>query len=70
MVERELERPGKSGQLPAPVSTLSLEDVVAEPLALPEREVHVLDRQLRQRRGALSEARLVERGEVPGENTE
>ena len=70
MIGRELERIGQAGQALAPVPAVTIEDLVAEPMALPEGEVHVPDRKLRQGRGALGDPCLVERGQVPDEDAQ
>ncbi len=62
-VDREVER-RRAGEPPAPVVELGREHRAGEPAALPDREVGVLDRQLRQRRPRALGEGAVERGDL------
>ena len=50
MVDRQLQALRDAGELPPPIVELRCEPFAGQPFALPDREVGVLDRQLRQRR--------------------
>ncbi|OEZ49229.1 hypothetical protein DUGA6_62980 [Duganella sp. HH105] len=60
-VRRQCQQGRRAAQLPLPVVQLPLQHFAAEPLALPVREVGVLDRQFRQRRWPLLHIRRVQR---------
>ena len=49
-VGRKVERGGEAGQLLAPPGGQLVQHLSVEPAALPDREVRVVDRRLRQRR--------------------
>ena len=67
-VRGQLQHGGRAGQPLLPERELPLQQRAAQPLALPEREVGVLDRRLRERRGAAGGKRLVERAQLAEEH--
>ena len=69
-VERQVEHGRHPGEALPPVGELLFEDLAGEPAPLPDREVGVLDRQLRQLRPAPGEERLVDQAELVGEHAD
>jgi hypothetical protein len=69
-IGRDLERRRQGGQLGAPVGALRLQDMVGEPLALPDREVRVLQRYFGERRRAPRHVRLIQDLELPGDQAQ
>ncbi len=60
-VGRQLEDGWMAGEPLAPVGELAFQHLAPQPLPLPDREISVLHRQLRQRRGGAGEGGAVER---------
>ena len=67
-VGRQLER-RHTGELPAPPVDPARQGLAREPAPLPDREVGILDRQLRERRGAAGGESRVERRDFADEET-
>ncbi len=60
----QLQERRQAGELPSPPVDLTLQDLAAQPGALPDREIRVLHRQLRQRRGLPLSECGIERGHL------
>jgi hypothetical protein len=69
-VQRQREQPGSACQVLPPVGEMGREHLSLQPLALPAREIGVLNRQLRQRRGAPRRESGVQGGELGGEHAQ
>ena len=67
-VRRQLQHGGRAGQPLLPELHLPLQQGAAQPLALPDREVGVLDRRRRERRGTAGGERLVQRPQLAGQH--
>ncbi|OEZ60784.1 hypothetical protein DUGA6_30090 [Duganella sp. HH105] len=70
VVRRQRQQGRRARQVALPVIELLLQHVAAEPLALPVREVGILDRQFRQRRWLLLHVGAVQRGHFLHQNAD